>query len=293
MARVFANATDSARARRYPPLATLSTGYDAPAIAALAARAGCREALTFAELMPGVAWPDDGSAIGERLGLRVLRRARDAWRLRSDLPEAEAWAWPPGQLVSQASVESDLAGRLLLTGRFGGRLLEPPDLGAGPHRPVGLPVLTAPSQVELRLRVGFLNLAPYFVSWNHLDAIQRLSSLPEMTPYRVGGTYDRPIPRRIVEEAGVPREAFGQVKRVGAALNVFHAHDLTPGSRRDFDAFLAAAPAPLRTSAGEKLRALWGQARVRAGAKPPSWRQSHEGRLYHWGFARTRPRYEV
>ena len=133
-------------------------------------------------------------------------------------------------------VEADLAGRLLVTGRFGGRIFEPPDVGPGPERAVGLPTLTAASQVELRLRVGFLNLAPYFVSWQHLDAIQRLSGLPEMTPYRVGGAYDRPLPRRIVEEAGVPREAFGQVKRMGATQNVFHAHDLTSASRRDFEA---------------------------------------------------------
>ena len=33
-----------------------------------------------------------------------------------------------------------------------------------------------------------------------------------MQPWSIGGTYDRPIARRIGEEAGVPREAFGQTK---------------------------------------------------------------------------------
>jgi hypothetical protein len=33
-----------------------------------------------------------------------------------------------------------------------------------------------------------------------------------MAPWRLGVLYDRPIPRRIAEEAGVPREYFGQKK---------------------------------------------------------------------------------
>ena len=35
-----------------------------------------------------------------------------------------------------------------------------------------------------------------------------------MAPWRLGNDYDRPIPRRIAESAGVPRAAFGQRKQV-------------------------------------------------------------------------------
>jgi hypothetical protein len=34
-----------------------------------------------------------------------------------------------------------------------------------------------------------------------------------MAPWSVGGSYDRPIPRRIVESAGIPRRLVGQRKR--------------------------------------------------------------------------------
>src|SRR5699024_9049905 len=34
----------------------------------------------------------------------------------------------------------------------------------------------------------------------------------------VGGPYDRPIPRRLVEEAGIPRHMFG-IKKMGAGFN--------------------------------------------------------------------------
>jgi hypothetical protein len=38
-----------------------------------------------------------------------------------------------------------------------------------------------------------------------------------MAPWRLSNRYDRPIPRRLAEEAGVPRELFGQVK-VGSTV---------------------------------------------------------------------------
>jgi hypothetical protein len=34
-----------------------------------------------------------------------------------------------------------------------------------------------------------------------------------MQPYRVDGSYDRPIPRRILEEQGIPRGTFAQEKK--------------------------------------------------------------------------------
>jgi hypothetical protein len=37
-----------------------------------------------------------------------------------------------------------------------------------------------------------------------------------MHPWRVGGRYDRPIARRIAEEGGIPRQAFGQRKSAAA-----------------------------------------------------------------------------
>jgi hypothetical protein len=43
-----------------------------------------------------------------------------------------------------------------------------------------------------------------------IDAIGRS---PSMRSWTVGGDYDRPIPRRIVEEAGIPRGAFAKRKR--------------------------------------------------------------------------------
>lgn len=305
MARTFANAADPARRARYTPLATLSRGYDAAAMAVLAVRNGCREAVTFAESMPGVADPtDDGAAIGARLGLVVLRRARHAWFLRDDLPEAEMCATPPAKALPFASIQDELAGRLLVTGKFGNQVF-------GHARP------TKPSQgranawtsscsvAELRLRVGFIYCSPLFVLRPLLGAMRALSESAELTRYRVGGDYDRPIPRRMVEEAGVERAEFGWVRRAGAFADVRWAEQLGPVSRRDFEAFVAArsdlpsvATMPLRARLNGGLLRAYGLADRglrRLGAPrlphPGTWPLQDDPRLFHWGFERTRGRY--
>ena len=63
-------------------------------------------------------------------------------------------------------------------------------------------------------------------------AIHPINRSPEMKPWCVVGNYDRPIVRRIVEEAGVPREPFGNRKHGGGGY--LHGRDLSLESERDF-----------------------------------------------------------
>jgi hypothetical protein len=73
-----------------------------------------------------------------------------------------------------------------------------------------------------------------------------LLDLPDMEPYRVGGHYDRPIPRRLAEEAGIARGSFGVTKR---AANVLFQHD-------GLDSFSARALASLEGFARAEGRPL-------------------------------------
>ncbi len=41
-----------------------------------------------------------------------------------------------------------------------------------------------------------------------------------MAPWSVGGRYDRPLPRRIAEEAGLPRERFGVRNRATSHVHL-------------------------------------------------------------------------
>ena len=49
----------------------------------------------------------------------------------------------------------------------------------------------------------------------HNREIHSISNSESMCAWSVGGGYDRPIPRRIAEEAGIPRDAFGFRKYAG------------------------------------------------------------------------------
>lgn len=48
--------------------------------------------------------------------------------------------------------------------------------------------------------------------------MKRISESEEMKPFSIGNHYDRPIPRRLLEEAGVEREMFG-MKKFGAGVS--------------------------------------------------------------------------
>jgi hypothetical protein len=59
-----------------------------------------------------------------------------------------------------------------------------------------------------------------------IGQVRRISHSEEMRPFLIpGAEYNRPIPRRIIEEAGIPREAFGFRKT---------ATDLLTWQERDF-----------------------------------------------------------
>jgi hypothetical protein len=66
--------------------------------------------------------------------------------------------------------------------------------------------------------------------------VGHLSRSAEMAPWSVGGDYDRPLPRRIVEEAGVPRTAFAQRK-----LMVTPSYDALGRGRIAVDGYLSPA----------------------------------------------------
>jgi hypothetical protein len=65
---------------------------------------------------------------------------------------------------------------------------------------------------ELRLVIGFIHAPLPFVGARRKADIVKITESSEMDPWRLGNTYDRPIARRIAEEAGLPRHMFGQSK---------------------------------------------------------------------------------
>jgi hypothetical protein len=65
---------------------------------------------------------------------------------------------------------------------------------------------------EIRLKSGFINVVIPFIFAKYMTDIVKISNSAEMNPWRLYNEYDRPIPRRIAEEAGVERKNFGMSK---------------------------------------------------------------------------------
>jgi len=222
---VLANARDDGRKQTYRPLTMLSQGYDSVAVSALAARAGCVEAVSFLKSNSVRGYEDDsGREIAPYLGLQLTEYERMDYQ---DLPEKrdeEFYIEPGGSDIHLVLMERELTGSILLSGRFGERLWQlerwrrwglPGDTGNPDFQlPTGFKVGGC-GLGEFRLRTGFLNFPLACAGAQHAPAIRAITESKEMRPWSVGGSYDRPIARRITEEAGVPRRLFGQRKKGG------------------------------------------------------------------------------
>ena len=208
---VFANAADPRRRVRYTPLASISKGYDSPAAAVLARDLGCREAVTFRQSIH--LHDDSGEAIAQQLGLTVHSFDTFAYKERTDLPEPEfiAASFSGGQ-VYLAGTESLLRERIVVTG-FGGDVVWSPRYGSDgkPRFPI---YLGGYSSMDFCFRLPAIELAVPAIGAVRAAELGALSRAPEMAPWSNGGDYDRPLPRRIVEEAGIARGSFAEEKRM-------------------------------------------------------------------------------
>jgi hypothetical protein len=298
LAGVLENAASAGRRHaRYRGLATLSSGYDSNSLAVLLARLGVREAITFFDRTPG---KDSGAEIARRLGFAVREYDRVGFRSAPGVDEAEFLAGARGEDIVLASCEEQLVGKVLVIGRYGDVAfsLDPEKLVSDlrtPHRHV----VAGSTMLEFRLRIGFFNFNPLYTVGLHVAALHAISRSEEMTPWRVGGKYDRPIPRRILEEAGIPRALFGFRKAASAAVVLGSPAALSPAARGDFEAYRSGMPRPgrwRRYGQRQLVKLHW---RVRkwalADSLLPAWRRygrwNQMDFAMHWGHAKLRPRY--
>jgi hypothetical protein len=113
------NAGTPMRRQPFELLATVSSGYDSPAAAALGRRAGCRQAICIDKGQHGV--DDSGRAVARRLGLEPIEVSREAWR-HFDRVEVRTLAGGYLGSVILAGAEEVLRHRVLLTGFHGDKI---------------------------------------------------------------------------------------------------------------------------------------------------------------------------
>lgn len=283
VARVSANAADAARERRFEALTSVSRGYDSAAVSVLAARTGCRQAVTFRRsgdrTGPSVRYePDDGTEIARCLGLEVTTYERWDTRSREEVGPAELFTNPYFSTeVSTQVMESQLGGKLWMTGRHGEQFWDMDPVLSQPwlRDPISMSMAGANS-TDMRLRIGYVHFPVPYTLGVFAPALNRISRSREMAPWSVGGRYDRPIARRLLESEGVPRKLFGQRKMGGGGDSAEH-QTLPPRWEEDFLAFYHAKVDP-------RIRSRLVEAQL---GDVPYYVKGKMGRVERW--LRTRP----
>jgi hypothetical protein len=246
---LFANARHPVRKHPMKIFSTQSRGYDSTAVNALAAPFGIDNIFTSPESKEKKSFyngresqtpSDDGTDICMALGLPCTKIDRRSFEKSTLASEEYYWAGLDNnsdlnlhEITSYVSQPT-----LLLTGQYG-EFWYTRDI-TGEHRmhyfddSLKKWDLAGHGLSETRLKTGFIQAAIPVIGSRNRAAILRITESPEMQPWRLDTRYDRPIPRRIAEEAGVPREMFGQIKLASIVHLPTPNIPLTTGLRDEF-----------------------------------------------------------
>lgn len=222
------NVTADDRGHSVRLLTTISAGYDSPAASIVAREMGCTDAVTIRQARSLVPRSDSGRHIGERLGLEVTEYDRDNAIGASELRFWAAMGKP--QDINLGIFDYPDPVCLFLTGFHGDKVWTTDEHDTTDQIVRG--DTTGLGFTEERLHRGVLHCPVPFWGVRRMEEIVQISRSREMKPWRLENDYDRPIPRRIVESAGIPRDAFGQ--RKSATSSNWRDFPYTPELLHDF-----------------------------------------------------------
>lgn len=193
--------------RNYPVdmLVGLSTGYDSIATAVVAKYAGCKQAASIVNSSSLWRGSDSGKQIAEFLGIGCELYQHDPVKYREEISIWAGAGRPGGRNLTLFKYPKPLS--VFFSGGFGDTVW---DRNSKPVQDPkgGLSELLC----EFRLIEGvFYCVIPWW-GIRRANEIQKINHLDEMSPWFMGNRYDRPIARRLIEEAGVPRGTFAKWK---------------------------------------------------------------------------------
>lgn len=230
LAGTLGNAAAPKRQRPYASVVTCSSGYDSSACAALAREVGCEKAVTLRQAQRGD--DDSGAPVCRALGLRVREFDRPDTGAYPTFSEAEFIATGMGGGEYYFSFFEDaIAGRAMITG-FHGDVAWAVD--AEPSAALKRVSTAGGCLTEFRLRANSFHIPLPYVAFANYRRLREIGEAGDMRRYRVAGPYDRPIPRRIVVERGVPPDVFGLRKQAASSLFFHHTYPLGEKSLEDF-----------------------------------------------------------
>lgn len=219
---IVANTISEKRTHRVFPYATLSSGYDSTAVAALAKEAGITSALLCTKPKSrhfdlfGNRYLDDGSEAGQALNFSIQYVNLCDYIIDEDevLYIAPAASTPETSFLPMAKyIESKQCLGAIFTGYHGDKIWDKNVASKYINDQLIRGDMSGVNISESRLKSGFFNVAVPFLFARSAESIILISQSEEMSQWSVGGGYDRPIARRIAEERGVLRGSFGIRKR--------------------------------------------------------------------------------
>ena len=227
------NATDENRTCKLTPIVAISSGYDSTGVASIIRLMPDLLAVTMDVRVLGV--DDSGSGIASLLGIPVTTYphviSRDISNLRfdftgklqDDVLEFVGTAGI-GDDIAFLAFEDSLKNGVLHSGNYGDSIYS---LEKNLKPGLSLKIPFGKSLGEFRLRVGFSHVPVPTIGARFNYPVKKLSRSRRMRSWSIGGIYDRPIPRRMGEDEGLPREVFGISKAATAPLAMNH-HSLFP-----------------------------------------------------------------
>lgn len=250
------NARDPSRERPVTVFSTISRGYDSPVASILAREAGSVGAFTIKSARSIIPREDSGSEICRHLGLSCKEFSSS----RRDFKD-ELWYWAANgslQDMNFSIFDYPPGPSAMFTG-FNGDMVWSKSTSS-PDDFLKRKDSTGLGFCEHRLMKGVIHCPVPFWGIRRLREIKQISLDPEMAPWSIPGDYDRPIPRRIVESAGVPRECFGQ-KKSATTVDELILFPVKHQLRQDYRQFLAthylSSSKLLTVSLSRKIIDLW------------------------------------
>lgn len=213
--KIAQNASSLDRKERFGVVSTISGGYDSCACAAMAKKLGCSRVVT---LSGGKYDVDDGTIAAAQLGYQeVVKRQQSSYRFKTGCIDAEYVC--SGELGThlQFSVFEDMfANNLVFMGLRGDYYWGKKTVANNDFEMHDFFYYeTNIGYIENALKNGYIVIPLPTYGSGVAKSVREVTQGEEMKPWTLNNDYDRPIPRRIVEQSGVSRESFGQKKSGG------------------------------------------------------------------------------
>lgn len=207
------NAMSPSRKEHYGMVTTISSGYDSTCSAVIAKKLGCDSAFSISGGQYDI---DSGVDIASNLGYsRITKRNKSIYRDKIGLIDAEYVSSGEFGTLQFSIFEEDFSENLVFLGSRGSYWEKDLNMTEDFEMDNYFYYETEISWTENALKNGYITLPLPAFGASVCESIKDVTNSEEMEPWTLHNSYDKPIPRRIVETAGISRKAFGQKKYGG------------------------------------------------------------------------------